>query len=342
MSYGKYDSHVQDKLDFDLVSKALDQRDAAKKEYIDSLPSWIPPSFKHRAFEIYEELRKHQNFTKKQVKKFIEQFPEIAIPGSVLDSYAFLYFIRELYILEAAIKAGEDEGINLLLGTAEYYLFKKIAGGWKIGSVHNPIVIKSQLRGFKYIRYLIYRPNEAFSPLDLYQRVNQVGSLITPEQVGSLVGGLYQANLRIRGEVSSRDLDPSEKKTRNNYSARLKEISTRIKQIRADQKDPPLKGFDPDKLREEKESLDDEAEFILKELDRFTQYSPDKGRRPGVKEYTQAEKSRANVTTQIHDAIKKIRTGSPELAEFINDRLSTGHSIVYTPFTGDPPWLKTA
>jgi hypothetical protein len=167
-----FDTHVQDKHDLDLVSRFLDKEDERQKKYIDSLPLWIPPSFKHRSFEIYEELRRHQNFTAKQVKKFIEQFPNTIIPGSVLDSYAFWYFIREIYLLEAAIQAGEEEGLNILLGTAKYYLFKKIAGGWKIGATHNPIVIKSRKRGFKYISYLIQNPNKYYVPEDLYHQIN--------------------------------------------------------------------------------------------------------------------------------------------------------------------------
>jgi len=264
----------------DILTDKFNKRDKRKQEYFDSLPKWVPHRMKENALMQLNILS--EQFSKDQIIKFVEDYPDLSVPGSVnehggLGTHGFYYMVGELFIFDCAVKAGEEDGRRMLLGEAEYYIFQKQGSGWRIGPIDEPIIVRSKKQGYEYIHFLISNKDTVFKPVELVQLIN--------------CGDEPDINVTSDELSGYKKLDPSERDTITAYREILDEI---------DQEEKDFGVLTQERI-EERDYMHEWMDDIYSAKIKGTKYDPTSAN----------EKARLNVRNIIKPALTEMKDSSP-------------------------------
>ena len=180
---------------------------------------------------------------------------------------------------------------------------------WKIGEKGRETLFK-EIRGFRYISFLLQYPNKSFPALDVYSEGKTLPEVFEAEVafsdslgIDSDVLKLVTKNGRIPFEEIKRLISYFEKKIEtNDYNGIEEAIAI-------------------------KENISNLAKMLKTKVQRD--------------HTSQAEKARVNVTKRIHAALKKINEKLPALGLYLNkSTIKTGDSFCHIPVVGqEPDWI---
>ena len=223
-------------------------------------------------------------------------------------------------VLKSKKSEPNGEGIN---DGKEKSVFRKDGDIWKIVFDGNELPPLKYLDGFHYISYLLQRPNEQITPLDLYNATK--GRVQTP-------AGKVAANMtKKHDEHEKDDYDPelsvsSGDQLFNNIDDEAKQqYKKRLMEIREERQEAE-ENNDQATI----ERLNRDAKFIEKEM-KNSGY--DKKKKSST---IQGEKARKNVSRRIKYCIKKIYTHNQILGQYLATNIKTGIKCVYSPAPTNP------
>jgi hypothetical protein len=183
------------------------------------------------------------------------------------------------------------------------YMFRKAGEGFEIKFKGKPSILLKETVGLKYIQFLLSNPN----------------TTIPVQELAS-----------IRQNVSST------KSRRFDYDTLQKDEPGSHKEY-SDEELRPIAHRLEQKLREKEEANNahdyEKAEKLQAEIEEMAAYLREAKNR---KHNPQTEKLRIGVKNAISDAVKRIEAYDSELAQHLNERVSTGYTCMYS----NPPFDK--
>lgn len=188
------------------------------------------------------------------------------------------------------------------------YSFYKNGDFWLIGEKGNERQLKD-LKGFRFISFLLQYPNQYFSPSEVFGEGKDQNVDTANNRDG----------LKITGDIL---------KLRNKGShiskAKIKSIAKSIET----------------KIEENDYDDSDDLTKAKKQLKILNEYLRPRGQRDYKSE---SEKARVNVIRRIKLALERIYHMAPELALYLNDStIKSGDSFSYSPILGqEPTWILT-
>jgi len=174
---------------------------------------------------------------------------------------------------------------------------------WHIGPAENPQVIKSDNKGFKYLHFLLSKPGESISAVELYQGFSGILEEEDVTNRGGVVNDHVLDSIAIGG-----------------YKNRLSEIIIEIKEANENH----LTENEVDKLKDEQEQI----------LSQIREAVP----KSGTLSDPNKEKIRQNIKSSINQALEIIKETSFETYPYLKQGISKGHTLIYTPHSGFPSW----